>query len=514
DALAGPRGGARPHPRAAPRGRRGLLRGRLARVLPERRGHQAHGGAPADLRGAPPRARPGRARAHARGAQGRAAGLGRRALGARPRGVAGGDAGVARARRPRRARDRVGGERGGAARGRPRGGLPARVDRDGQRRRPPRAAHDRPRARRRGRARAGPAQARAAAARARAHRTTRRGARLQRDLRAAERGTAPRAPRRVPGVPPRHAGDVGRRVRRVRAQGTRHRAARGHPRRRPGAAARARVRPVLPGGRDGAGDSRPGGGDGDRPHRRRADHLRHGRPRGEAVARLLRPGAGARRGVPRAAPARRADRLDDVPPRARARAALRLHAPRPPVRVPLAGRQLGHRGVRDAPRPPLAERGVAGALHGARPPARRPLPPLGRVRGAALPAALRGEARVRGGALRRRARVGVAPRPLRHHAHRRDHLPVLGRRRLRGRRPPLLLDALPARLAAAGAHRRDAHRAVRRGLVPQPGVGTVARGRAARRRPARARARAGQARVGEGAELRAAGARGGGDAGV
>ena len=94
--------------------------------------------------------------------------------------------------------------------------------------------------------------------------------------------------------------------------------------------------------------------------------LRHGRARREAVARVLRAGARAGRGVSRAASARRPDRLEHVPARARARAALRVHASRPPVRVPLAGRQLGHRRLRDAVRPPDAGRGLAAALHGAR----------------------------------------------------------------------------------------------------------------------------------------------------
>src|SRR6185437_8058217 len=81
----------------------------------------------------------------------------------------------------------------------------------------------------------------------------------------------------------------------------------------------------------------------------------------EALARLLLAGARAVRGVPRAPAARRPVRLSHLPPRARPRAALRVHTARLSVRVPLVRRQLGDRVVRDAVRPLAARSGMAAA---------------------------------------------------------------------------------------------------------------------------------------------------------
>ena len=60
---------------------------------------------------------------------------------------------------------------------------------------------------------------------------------------------------------------------------------------------------------DGGVDSPAGARDGHRSARGRTHHARHRRARGEALARFLRAGARAGRGVSRAAPARRADRI-------------------------------------------------------------------------------------------------------------------------------------------------------------------------------------------------------------
>ena len=88
------------------------------------------------------------------------------------------------------------------------------------------------------------------------------------------------------------------------------------------------------------------------PHRGRPRPSRYRRARRKAVARVLRARPCPRRGVSGAAAPRRTDRLEHVSPRARARAAFRLHARRPSLRVPLARRQFGDRVVRDALRSP------------------------------------------------------------------------------------------------------------------------------------------------------------------
>ena len=203
--------------------------------------------------------------------------------------------------------------------------------------------------------------------------------------------------------------------------------------------------------------------------RRRARDLRYGRPRGEARrARSARRCACPRRSTSCCAP-RRPDRLEHVPARARARAALRVHASRTArsstggsvtTRSPKAYAMLFDHRMQD-PR-------LAGALHGAVEGGDPAVPAQRRFRGAAVPAPLLREADLRNAALWRRRAVARAPRPLRRQlltdatSFRYDP-----RRRVRGRGSALLRGALPARLAASGAARRDAGRAVRRGLVAQ-----------------------------------------------
>ncbi len=110
---------------------------------------------------------------------------------------------------------------------------------------------------------------------------------------------------------------------------------------------------------------RPAGGDGARRRGRRAHPLRRRRPRAQARAGVLLAGPGPGRGVPRDPAVRRADGLPLLLARAGTRAALRQHLPRAPLRAPLARRQLGHRGLRDAVRAHGARGVVARALHGA-----------------------------------------------------------------------------------------------------------------------------------------------------
>ncbi len=176
--------------------------------------------------------------------------------------------------------------------------------------------------------RAGADAARALSARARHHRRARARGELQRDVRAAQRRLAQSTlDGGVRGIPARHASDCGTRCSRSlrsacsawrASELTRADAARAVP--------RAGVRRVFPGDAHGGVDSAAGARDGDRSARRRPHRARHGRARREAFARVLLAGARAGRGVSRAAAARRPDRLDDVPARARPRAALRVHA--------------------------------------------------------------------------------------------------------------------------------------------------------------------------------------------
>ena len=137
----------------------------------------------------------------------------------------------------------------------------------------------------------------------------------------------------------RHPGDVGRDASpRSSRKATRHRRRREATRADALALFRAReFDAVLPRRRDGARPSATQVGEmGIDPTAGGPRALRHRRAGGQALARVLRAGAGARRGVPRAPPARRPDRLEHLPPRARARAALRVHA-RPTCRWSSAG---------------------------------------------------------------------------------------------------------------------------------------------------------------------------------
>ena len=137
---------------------------------------------------------------------------------------------------------------------------------------------------------------------------------------------------------------------------------RGDARRRARAVSRvASTTAHFPAKPDGIGDPAPGDGDGNRSDARTDESSSTWASGRKALARVLRAGARAGRGVSRAASARRAERLQHVPARARARAAFREHARGLSVRVPVARRQLGDRVVRDAVRPPHAGR-AAGSL--------------------------------------------------------------------------------------------------------------------------------------------------------
>ena len=170
--------------------------------------------------------------------------------------------------------------------------------------------------------------------------------------------------------------------------------------------------------------------------------------------------------------------LEHVPARARARAALRVHASRPrrssiagsaTTRSPKATRCCSTISIEDAGW--LKRYTELDASESARVHSR------GGLRRAALPASLLGEADLRDRAVRRIDAVGVAARSLRRFADRRDDVPLRSRRRVRRRRSALLCGALSACVAAAGADHRDARRAIRRRLVAESARGSVDRAR-------------------------------------
>ena len=212
--------------------------------------------------------------------------------------------------RARRARDRVGGRRRRSARRRTRDSVSAHGDRDGEQHRPRRARDDRAGAQRAGAARARADEARAVPARARHHRVARARAdgynatfellsgvslaglrdeceQFLRDTQAMWDEVCPEFVKRVLGMTPSEA---------TRADALALFRAREFDEYFPAADMEPSIRRQV---REMGIDPEAGG-----PHA-----LRHRRARGEALARVLRAGARARRGVSRAAPARRPDRL-------------------------------------------------------------------------------------------------------------------------------------------------------------------------------------------------------------
>ncbi len=183
-----------------------------------------------------------------------------------------------------------------------------------------------------------PAPAGALAAGEGLHRIHRHRRGLQLVVRDRERDLPGRAGGRVRAVSQGHPGDVGRHPPARSQEVVRDQAGAGEAVRRAGSVPRLRVRRRLSGESDGGDDQAPGDGDGRRSHRERADHLRSRRSRRETGEGVLLSGQGAPGGVPGAPAARRAERLQHSPPRARSCAPLRVRARRLPFRVPLAGR--------------------------------------------------------------------------------------------------------------------------------------------------------------------------------
>src|SRR5258707_8488423 len=166
-------------------------------------------------------------------------------------------------------------------------------------------------------------------------------------------------------------------------------------------------------------------------------------------------GTSAGRGVPGTAPARRPGGLEYVSPRARACAALCVHAARSSHGVPLHGRQLGDGELRHALRSSDAGRWLVAPLHGARQADVASVPAERRVRGAALSPPVQREADLRDAALWWRSAVGLAARSLRRATHRRDGFPLRALGCVRRRGSTVLFGALSSRVAATGAAQRD-----------------------------------------------------------
>src|ERR1700681_2734869 len=108
---------------------------------------------------------------------------------------------------------------------------------------------------------------------------------------------------------------------------------------------------------------------------------------------------------------------------------------------------------------------MAAALYGAGNEPRRGISALVRLRGAALPSSLLREVHLREGSLQRRGPMGGAAGSLRLATRQRYRVRVRPRRWLRGRRPEILLRAVPAGVAAAIGAQRAIDVAIRHRLV-------------------------------------------------
>ena len=282
--------------------------------------------------------------------------------------------------------------------------LPAGAHPGGERGRRRRPRRDRARAAGSARARVEPAPRRDHRKRARARARARLG-QLPRDVRSAQ-GLRPVRTR----APDQRLREGHRRALRGHGRPIAGRAARLRLRRmaplRPAALLpRARVRRPVPRRPAPAGPREDAWRAGDRPARAAPDHDRPRAAAAEVFAGVLRAGARSRRDLPGDADRRRPRGLRDAAARGRPHRALRQRRCGAAVRVPPPRRQLGDRELRLPVR--ASDRGPALGRGDARQRVPGGLPRLHARGQADLPAALRGQARLRAGASRRRR---AAPR--------------------------------------------------------------------------------------------------------